>query len=36
VVGPDLKMSECGLPKEMSAELYKRFIIWRLIVSGIV
>ena len=31
VVGPELKMGECGLPKEMAAELYKPFIIRKLI-----
>ena len=36
VVGPELKMSECGLPKEMAAELYKPFIIRKLIERGIV
>ena len=36
VVGPELKMSECGLPKLMAAELYKPFIIRRLIERGIV
>ena len=36
VVGPELKMHECGLPKEMAAELYKPFIIRRLIERGIV
>jgi len=36
VVGPDLKMHECGLPKEMAAELYKPFIIRKLIERGIV
>ena len=36
VVGPELKMHECGLPKEMAAELYKPFIIRKLIERGIV
>lgn len=36
VVGPELKMHECGLPKEMAAELYKPFIIRRLIERGYV
>jgi DNA-directed RNA polymerase subunit beta' len=36
VVGPDLKMHECGLPKDMAAELYKPFIIRKLIERGIV
>ena len=36
VVGPDLKMHECGLPKNMAAELYKPFIIRKLIERGIV
>lgn len=36
VVGPDLKLHECGLPKEMAAELYKPFIIRKLIERGIV
>ncbi|WP_315508816.1 DNA-directed RNA polymerase subunit beta' [Alloprevotella tannerae] len=36
VVGPELKMGECGLPKLMAAELYKPFIIRRLIERGIV
>jgi DNA-directed RNA polymerase subunit beta' len=36
VVGPELKMSECGLPKDMAAELYKPFIIRKLIERGIV
>ena len=36
VVGPELKMHECGLPKQMAAELYKPFIIRRLIERGIV
>ena len=36
VVGPELKMNECGLPKLMAAELYKPFIIRKLIERGIV
>ena len=36
VVGPELKMHECGLPKNMAAELYKPFIIRKLIERGIV
>ena len=36
VVGPDLKLHECGLPKNMAAELYKPFIIRKLIERGIV
>ncbi len=36
VVGPELKMHECGLPKSMAAELYKPFIIRKLIERGIV
>ena len=36
VVGPELKMHECGIPKLMAAELYKPFIIRRLIERGIV
>jgi len=36
VVGPELKMHECGLPKDMAAELYKPFIIRKLIERGIV
>jgi DNA-directed RNA polymerase subunit beta' len=36
VVGPELKLHECGLPKEMAAELYKPFIIRKLIERGIV
>ena len=36
VVGPELKMGECGLPKLMAAELYKPFIIRKLIERGIV
>ena len=36
VVGPELKMHECGLPKFMAAELYKPFVIRKLIERGIV
>ncbi|MBQ9523461.1 MAG: DNA-directed RNA polymerase subunit beta' [Paludibacteraceae bacterium] len=36
VVGPELKMHECGLPKDMAAELYKPFIIRKLIERGMV
>jgi DNA-directed RNA polymerase subunit beta' len=36
VVGPELKMHECGLPKHMAAELFKPFIIRKLIERGIV
>jgi DNA-directed RNA polymerase subunit beta' len=36
VVGPELKMHECGIPKNMAAELYKPFIIRKLIDRGIV
>ncbi len=36
VVGPDLKLFECGLPKDMAAELFKPFIIRKLIERGIV
>ena len=36
VVGPELKMHECGLPKFMAAELYKPFIIRKLIERGVV
>jgi len=36
VVGPELKLFECGLPKDMAAELYKPFIIRKLIERGIV
>ncbi len=36
VVGPELQMHECGLPKNMAAELYKPFIIRKLIERGIV
>ncbi len=36
VVGPELKLFECGIPKDMAAELYKPFIIRKLIERGIV
>ena len=36
VVGPELKMHECGLPKDMAAELFKPFIIRKLIERGVV
>ena len=36
VVGPKLKLHECGLPKDMAAELYKPFVIRKLIERGIV
>ena len=36
VVGPELKLFECGLPKNMAAELYKPFIVRKLIERGIV
>jgi len=36
VVGPELNLHECGLPKDMAAELYKPFIIRKLIERGIV
>ncbi|MCH8558290.1 MAG: DNA-directed RNA polymerase subunit beta' [Balneolia bacterium] len=36
VVGPELKMHQCGLPKEMAIELYKPFVIRRLIERGYV
>ncbi len=36
VVGPELKMHECGLPKDMAAELYKPFVIRKLLERGIV
>ncbi len=36
VVGPELKMHECGIPKLMAAELYKPFVIRKLIERGIV
>lgn len=36
VVGPELKLYECGLPKDMAAELYKPFVIRKLIERGVV
>jgi DNA-directed RNA polymerase subunit beta' len=36
VVGPNLKLHECGLPKDMAAELFKPFIIRKLIERGVV
>ncbi|MBQ3636434.1 MAG: DNA-directed RNA polymerase subunit beta' [Bacteroidales bacterium] len=36
VIGPELRMHECGLPKDMAAELYKPFIIRKLIERGVV
>ncbi len=36
IIGPDLKLHECGLPKDMAAELFKPFIIRKLIERGIV
>ena len=36
VVGPELKLYECGLPKDMAAEIYKPFVIRKLIERGIV
>lgn len=36
VVGPEMKLYECGLPKNMAAELYKPFIIRKLIERGVV
>ena len=36
VVGPELRLHECGLPKDMAAELYKPFVIRKLIERGIV
>ena len=34
VVGPELKMHQCGLPKEMALELFKPFVMKRLVASG--
>ena len=34
VVGPELKMHQCGLPKEMALELFKPFVMKRLVNSG--
>jgi DNA-directed RNA polymerase subunit beta' len=36
VVGPEMKLNECGLPKEMASELYKPFIIRKMLERGIV
>ena len=36
VVGPELKMSECGIPKDMASELFKPFVIRKLLERGIV
>ncbi len=36
VVGPDLKLHECGLPKDMAAELFKPFIIRKMLERGVV
>ena len=36
VVGPELQLNECGLPKDMAAELFKPFIIRKLLERGIV
>jgi len=36
VVGPDLKLSECGLPKDMASELFKPFIIRKMLERGII
>ena len=36
VVGPELRLNECGLPKEMASELYKPFIIRKMLERGIV
>ncbi len=36
VVGPDLKLNECGLPKDMASELFKPYIIRKLLERGIV
>ena len=36
VVGPNLKLHECGIPKDMASELYKPFVIRKLIERGIV
>tara|TARA_B100000029_G_scaffold204837_1_gene202818 strand:+ start:2554 stop:7038 length:4485 start_codon:yes stop_codon:yes gene_type:complete len=35
VVGPELKMNECGLPKRMALELFKPFVMHRLVILGI-
>ena len=36
VVGPELKMYQCGLPKEMALELFKPFVMKRLVETGAV
>ena len=36
VVGPELKMHECGLPKDMASELFKPFIIRKMLERGLV
>ncbi len=36
VVGPDLKLNECGIPKEMASELFKPFVIRKMLERGIV
>ena len=36
VIGPELKLHECGLPKDMAAELFKPFVVRKLIERGIV
>ena len=36
VVGPEMKLHECGLPKEMAAELFKPFVIRKMLERGIV
>ncbi|MBR1799474.1 MAG: DNA-directed RNA polymerase subunit beta' [Bacteroidales bacterium] len=36
VVGPELKMHECGLPKDMAAELFKPYVIRKLLERGLV
>ena len=35
VVGPDLKLDQCGLPKEMALEMFKPFVLRELILSGV-
>ncbi len=35
VVGPELKMDQCGLPKRMALELFKPFVMHRLVMSGL-
>ena len=35
VVGPELKMDECGLPKRMALELFKPFVMHRLVLSAL-